>query len=207
MCSDGKFTITGYSHDSGTCHSISKVRLIGGDPVQTAIETRACEGSSVSLSCDSGFIDIIDATYGRKHGPDVCPHSATSDQDCHAASSVGIVSAACSGQSSCEVSATNGVFGDPCGGTYKYLTVNYACLAGEPPAPPPVGAISPADFATTGSCKVDDSDDSILSVTQVANSQQGTCFMPASVTSGDTIAITYDFFTGDGSGADGAACA
>ena len=85
--------------------------------------------------------------------------------------------------------------------------MNYACLAGEPPAPPPVGAISPADFTTTGSCKVDDSDDSILSITQVANSQQGTCFMPASVTSGDTIAITYDFFTGDGSGADGAACA
>jgi hypothetical protein len=119
---DGKFTITGYSHDTGTCHSISKVRLIGGDPVQTAIETRACEGSSVSLSCDSGYIDIIDATYGRKHGPDVCPHSATSDQDCHAASSVAIVSAACTGQTSCEVSATNGIFGDPCGGTYKYLT-------------------------------------------------------------------------------------
>jgi hypothetical protein len=59
----------------------------------------------------------------------------------------------------------------------------------------------------TGSCKVDDSDDGILSVTQVANSQQGTCFMPVTVTSDDVIVITYDFFAGDGSGADGAACA
>ena len=46
--------------------------------------------------------------------------------------------------SSCTVAATNGVFGDPCGGTYKYLTVDYECispasLAVLPPPPPPVG--------------------------------------------------------------------
>ena len=31
-----------------------------------------------------------------------------------------------------KVKATNGVFGDPCGGTYKYLTVDYKC--GKPGA-------------------------------------------------------------------------
>jgi len=28
------------------------------------------------------------------------------------------------------VIASNGVFGDPCGGTFKYLTVNYSCNGG-----------------------------------------------------------------------------
>ena len=38
------------------------------------------------------------------------------------------MSAACQGESSCEVQATNGVFGDPCGGTYKYLSAVYECV-------------------------------------------------------------------------------
>ena len=127
---DGKFTITGYSHDDRLCHSISKVRIIGGG-AQTASEVRGCEGAAVELQCASGTINVVDATYGRRHGPDVCPHSATSNQDCHAAESVSIVSAACEGETACSVQATNGVFGDPCGGTYKYLTVNYRCVGGD----------------------------------------------------------------------------
>jgi hypothetical protein len=31
-------------------------------------------------------------------------------------------------QDSCTIEATNGMFGDPCEGTYKYLTVNYQVL-------------------------------------------------------------------------------
>jgi hypothetical protein len=30
-------------------------------------------------------------------------------------------------QSSCDVSANNGIFGDPCPGTYKYLKIGYEC--------------------------------------------------------------------------------
>lgn len=33
----------------------------------------------------------------------------------------------CNGKNSCTVSASNSVFGDPCGGTYKYLEVSYVC--------------------------------------------------------------------------------
>ena len=40
---------------------------------------------------------------------------------------VDIVKAACQGQRECTIAATNAVFGDPCGGTYKYLTINYQC--------------------------------------------------------------------------------
>merc|ERR1711865_943956 len=64
-----------------------------------------CEGQTLALTCDIGTINVIDAAYGRIHGADVCPHSAVSNQDCHAAESVSIVSAACQGETSCEVQA------------------------------------------------------------------------------------------------------
>ena len=37
----------------------------------------------------------------------------------------------CNGQNRCEVQASNSVFGDPCGHTYKYLEVSYQCKKGE----------------------------------------------------------------------------
>eukprot|EP01045_Picozoa_sp_COSAG04_P043096 COSAG04_NODE_13953_length_586_cov_0.593429_2_plen_36_part_01 len=27
----------------------------------------------------NGVINVLDASYGRHHGPDVCPHAVTSD--------------------------------------------------------------------------------------------------------------------------------
>jgi hypothetical protein len=39
-----------------------------------------------------------------------------------------VVEKQCDGQfSSCDVSANNGVFGDPCPGIYKYLELEYEC--------------------------------------------------------------------------------
>ena len=90
---------------------------------------RACEGETLALTCDAGTtISVTSASYGRSHGAEVCPHSAVSNQACHATNSADIVMAACQDQLTCTVSVTNAVFGDPCGGTYKYLTVNYLCL-------------------------------------------------------------------------------
>ena len=94
------------------------VQIRGGSGAAQPIEERACEGATMNLSCDEGTIDVVSASYGRQHGPDVCPHSATSDQNCDAVNSLDIVSAACQGEQACAVAATNGVFGDPCGGTY-----------------------------------------------------------------------------------------
>ena len=51
--------------------------------------------------------------------------------------------AACIGQNSCTVNATNGVFGDPCVGTFKRLWVQASCSSGfsrRPPPPPRFGA-------------------------------------------------------------------
>ena len=124
---DGRFTATGYSHDTGLCHSISMVQIKGGAGAGAPVEARVCEGSTLDIACEEGTIDVMSASYGRQHGPDVCPHAATSDQNCDAVNSMDIVGAACQGETSCSVAATNGVFGDQCGGTYKYLTVNYLC--------------------------------------------------------------------------------
>ncbi|XP_072178781.1 L-rhamnose-binding lectin CSL3-like [Diadema setosum] len=91
-------------------------------------QRRVCEHSTLSLSCPSGQTIIIgDALYGRTTGASVCPHSSIRTENCRAASSLSRVKSSCEGRNSCSVAATNGVFGDPCVGTYKYLEVQYDC--------------------------------------------------------------------------------
>ena len=97
--------------------------------VQPVLSARSCEHSNVQLRCPAGVIDIVDASYGRQHGAEVCQHSAISDQSCHAVNSADTVTRACEGLSFCEIAAANAVFGDPCVGTYKYLSVDYRCVA------------------------------------------------------------------------------
>ena len=105
--------------------------------VLTATESRGCEDSEVTLACKHGVISVISASYGRKHGPDVCPHKETSNRNCHAPESQSIVTRLCSGKPKCVIKASGDTFGDPCAGTYKYLTAQYLCIAGPPPPPPP----------------------------------------------------------------------
>ena len=50
-------------------------------------------------------------------------------------SSLTKVKQACEGKPSCTLSASNGVFGDPCRGTYKYLDVKYVCRGAKVPGP------------------------------------------------------------------------
>jgi hypothetical protein len=87
----------------------------------------ACEGSSKTLSCPAGkTISVNAASYGRHDGT-TCPHSATSNRNCHATNSLEKVKKMCEGKTSCTVTASHGIFGDPCAGTYKYLSVDYEC--------------------------------------------------------------------------------
>ena len=69
-----------------------------GEPIpDKAVEDRVCEGSTMNIDCagtGDGTINILDASYGRQHGPDVCPHAATSDQSCHEITTTDIVAAA-----------------------------------------------------------------------------------------------------------------
>lgn len=47
--------------------------------------------------------------------------------DCVSKNSFAIVNAKCDNKQSCNVDASNNVFGDPCVGTLKYLEVEYEC--------------------------------------------------------------------------------
>lgn len=91
---------------------------------------RAEAGDTLVLKCDEGgaVMDRIDfASYGTSAG--VCGRYQTSD--CHAASSLAVVKAACLNRSSCSVAAFPGTFGgDPCVGTNKWLAVQAACNKG-----------------------------------------------------------------------------
>ncbi|XP_072178337.1 L-rhamnose-binding lectin CSL3-like [Diadema setosum] len=92
-------------------------------------QERVCEHSTLNLSCPSGQTIIIgDALYGRTTGASVCPSSSIRTENCRASSSLFRVKNSCEGRNSCSVAATNGVFGDPCVGTYKYLEVQYDCV-------------------------------------------------------------------------------
>jgi hypothetical protein len=87
-----------------------------------------CEGARMEISCsERKLVSIKDASYGRTDGF-TCPHSAMSNQNCHATTSLDKVKAACDGKPSCSIDSSNSVFGDPCGGTYKYLTASYVCV-------------------------------------------------------------------------------
>lgn len=90
---------------------------------------RVCEHGTMHLLCPRDkTLSITDASYGRNAGQEVCPSSSMLQvSGCRASASKQIVSEACEGKLVCSVSASNGVFGDPCYGTYKYLEVTYSC--------------------------------------------------------------------------------
>ncbi|KAK2898122.1 hypothetical protein Q8A73_014502 [Channa argus] len=113
---------------SDPCYGIYKYL----DTIYTCIAEKrsvTCEGSVLNLQCDKGKVLYIhSADYGR-HDQTTCSYQRPAGQvqnvQCSRASN--IVAQSCNGRNSCTVSASNSVFGDPCGGTYKYLEVAYIC--------------------------------------------------------------------------------
>jgi hypothetical protein len=117
--------------------------LNGGVKFASAYDEQSisCEGKTASISCPTGeLISIVDGWYGRTEAahvtgePVVCPHSATSNRNCpfHKTGQYDAqkakIGGACEGKNSCSVKASNGYFGDPCGGTFKYLNISYNCV-------------------------------------------------------------------------------
>ncbi|XP_013392548.1 uncharacterized protein LOC106160472 [Lingula anatina] len=78
------------------------------------------EGSSVSLSCPTGtWIDILDAFYG------VESIGCRADQR----ASIKAAKNLCQQRTSCTVSSSTGVFGDPCAGPAKYMWITHKCVS------------------------------------------------------------------------------
>ena len=75
-------------------------------------------------------VDVISVTcanYGRTNEW-TCPHTHVSDTFCYTSNALNIVRHHCHGETSCDILASNNIFGDPCYGTYKYLDVKYDCV-------------------------------------------------------------------------------
>jgi len=88
------------------------------DPVNVPhIYGQANENGNLTLTAPTGyrFTEPLFASYGTPSGYSL--------GWCHASNSVQKVTEVFSGQESATISASNGVFGDPCGGTYKKLIV------------------------------------------------------------------------------------
>nr|XP_061802147.1 L-rhamnose-binding lectin SML-like [Nerophis lumbriciformis] len=89
----------------------------------------ACEETLAHLSCGSGkVIFVYGADYGRRDRT-TCTFRRPARQirNVECLRPTKIVQNRCNGQNSCTIRASNNVFGDPCGGTYKYLEVAYTC--------------------------------------------------------------------------------
>ncbi|XP_052106228.1 zonadhesin-like isoform X16 [Mytilus californianus] len=86
-----------------------------------------CENSKTTLSCPPNqIIRIQQATYGRSNKR-TCKHPKIKTTRCSTKKPLGITRKNCNGRKSCAVAANNGLYGDPCPGTYKYVTVSYSC--------------------------------------------------------------------------------
>ncbi|XP_077079366.1 rhamnose-binding lectin-like [Siphateles boraxobius] len=90
-----------------------------------------CEQETNYLKCEVGTaIHIHSASYGRTDSGTCStgrPASQLAKTDCYALNSQTVVANGCEGKNSCSILASNGVFSDPCVGTFKYLYISYSC--------------------------------------------------------------------------------
>lgn len=95
---------------------------------QDSILLRICEHRTQTITCPycKPKINIISANYGRLTGGHICGGPVRTT-NCGAARSHDKVKKSCQGRRSCRLRASNGIYGDPCVGTYKYLEVRYRC--------------------------------------------------------------------------------
>ncbi|XP_060788675.1 rhamnose-binding lectin-like [Neoarius graeffei] len=94
-------------------------------------EIVVCEGDTASLLCGDHKIKVFGADYGRTDST-ICAFGQTkiqiSNTECSMLDAADKVKAGCEGRHSCEITACNDVFSDPCPNTFKYLKVVYACV-------------------------------------------------------------------------------
>ncbi|OQR89095.1 hypothetical protein ACHHYP_06474 [Achlya hypogyna] len=170
------------------------------------------EGSSITLVCPSGkkLGSIVFASYGTPTGSLLDFEAGA----CDAPTTLEVVAAACFGQPSCTLSASNEAFGDPCLGTFKAMSVEAQCVGATDTLVggsvgqdqtltlecPPSQKISLVAFAsygtpkgtpgtyTTGWCDAASS----ISVVQGLCAGQSSCSIPAGdATFGDPCIGTY----------------
>ena len=102
--------------------------VVGFFAVEHLESATICEDAKVIIRCvTAGRITLVSASYGR-HDRATCSHPSIGTTSRHAATSLAIVQSKCNIKTSCELHASNAVFGDPCFGTFKYLEVKFQCI-------------------------------------------------------------------------------
>lgn len=103
------------------------------------------EGYTATLTAPAGrtFTDVAYASYGNPSGA----FGTYVNGWCHATNSRDILLPTVVGQSTVTISADNGIFGDPCGGTYKWLAVSLTLSA--PPATTTIAPTTTTSAPTT----------------------------------------------------------
>uniref|UniRef100_A0A3B3WM65 SUEL-type lectin domain-containing protein n=1 Tax=Poecilia mexicana TaxID=48701 RepID=A0A3B3WM65_9TELE len=103
-------------------------------PIPIIRSVVACEESVADIWCESGYISVISATYGRRDHTtcsEGIPEEQTRKTDCAMSKHQVTISRElihrCDGESECPFFASSSVLGDPCVGTFKYLEVKYVC--------------------------------------------------------------------------------
>ncbi|XP_074597258.1 uncharacterized protein LOC141852230 isoform X2 [Brevipalpus obovatus] len=92
-----------------------------------------CEGKMLQLHCHKGqTIHLVRANYGRL-SLSVCNEGGNTDLkvNCMSYRSYLVMQGRCRGKSSCNVTVSSDLLGDPCHGTPKYLEVQFYCEEGS----------------------------------------------------------------------------
>ncbi|KAL2100433.1 hypothetical protein ACEWY4_004827 [Coilia grayii] len=101
-------------------------------PAETKV---ACEHQTMFIDCGQDKVIKIDkGNYGRTDRTTCIagrPSSQIENTGCYLSKTVNDMANRCDGRSQCSVLASNSVFSDPCGGTFKYLEVYFRCLPAE----------------------------------------------------------------------------
>ncbi|XP_022097099.1 adhesion G protein-coupled receptor L2-like isoform X2 [Acanthaster planci] len=104
---------------------------------QDTFSMHTCQSSMAKLSCENStgqpFIRVEVATYGRLHSSAHCADSTLQPgqlpvTDCRSINTLDLVAGRCNGLPSCNIQASDDVFGDPCKGVYKKLDITYRCV-------------------------------------------------------------------------------
>eukprot|EP00057_Strongylocentrotus_purpuratus_P018328 XP_011672802.1 PREDICTED: alpha-tectorin [Strongylocentrotus purpuratus] len=107
--------------------------------VNQATTTTVCENEAITLTCESGVIDVISAYYGQDGQLSACPTSGFLLSTCAAEGTLLAVQNRCQGKATCTFTANSDVFGVPCTAA-KYVRVEHHCtpeaLGSEVPQTP-----------------------------------------------------------------------
>lgn len=104
--------------------SLTQIKFIGSNERKVV----TCEDQQLDIGCGrEEVINVISAMYGRTDYHTCSNETNPATTNYKAKYATEIVQGQCQGENDCRVTASTSVFGDPCFGTFKYLTVTYKC--------------------------------------------------------------------------------